>query len=214
MAESKARGPSHARRVSTTGSDGLPNKHVKLEGLLHLLKKVQRTPSRVLPDLFIGSRGEAIEHNLIETNIRYVLNVVSGSYDSPDGFTKKILPISDFGTTVLDEVLPECFTFIDEGHSRGFHVVVHCNGGINRSATVVLAYLVARRRLTLRDAWATLTAGHPRASPHELYWKQLRELELKQLGAVSLTAEDVGPTLQDLMRRGGRDAPLADPTDS
>lgn len=56
--------------------------------------------------------------------------------------------------------------------------------------------------MTLRSAWDLLRSAYPRASPHELYWRQLRELEAERFGRVTLSEEDVGPTLQDMMRKG------------
>jgi hypothetical protein len=65
---------------------------------------------------------------------------------------------------------------------------------------VVLCYLVAKQGWTLKAAWEHLKACRGVVSPHKSYWAQIRDLEKEIHGSISLTEEDVGPTLQDLMK--------------
>lgn len=69
-------------------------------------------------------------------------------------------------------------------------------GGVNRSATIVLAYLMAREQWRLRQAYYWVKTRRKQISPHEGYWKQLQTLEMKLFGSLSLIMEEVGPTLQ------------------
>src|SRR5690349_18726549 len=59
---------------------------------------------------------------------------------------------------------------------------------------------MVKRRKSLKEAWHLVKSARPVASPHEKYWEQLRQLEVREHGSVSLTSEDVGPTLQDQLR--------------
>jgi hypothetical protein len=56
-------------------------------------------------------------------------------------------------------------------------VLVHCAGGVSRSATVVLGYLMARRGMTFADALGHLRGRRPIANPNAGFAAQLRELE-------------------------------------
>jgi len=159
-------------------------------------------PSEVLERfLYVGSQYSANNPSLLSSlGIRYILNLKGGAYATFPGFNKKIVVIDDYGTQELEAVLPECLAFIDEAKAASSAVVLHCQGGVNRSPTIALAYLMLRCDMSLKAAWDLLKAARPMASPHENYWAQLRALELKTRGVVSLSKEDVWPTLQDQMR--------------
>jgi hypothetical protein len=65
---------------------------------------------------------------------------------------------------------------------------------------VVLGYLIERERMTLKEAYALVTAVRPRIAVHEGYFKQLQELEKSCFGEISLHQEDIGPSVQQLIR--------------
>lgn len=61
-------------------------------------------------------------------------------------------------------------------------MLVHCYVGRSRSATLVLAYLIARRRMTLRDALQLLRTVRPQARPNPGFYRELVELEASVFG--------------------------------
>lgn len=50
------------------------------------------------------------------------------------------------------QFLPECMKFISEGMSSGNAVLVHCKGGISRSASIVLGFLMARDKISFEES--------------------------------------------------------------
>lgn len=64
-------------------------------------------------------------------------------------------------------------------------------GGVNRSATVVLAYLMKYNDMTLREAWEYVRTRRPSVQPVANYMSQLREYEKSIRGSVSLEEQDV-----------------------
>jgi hypothetical protein len=56
-------------------------------------------------------------------------------------------------------------------------VLVHCAGGVSRSATIVLGYLMAKRNMTFESALSHLRAVRPWVNPNEGFAAQLREFE-------------------------------------
>eukprot|EP00658_Telonema_sp_P-2_P013702 TRINITY_DN15190_c0_g1_i1.p1 TRINITY_DN15190_c0_g1~~TRINITY_DN15190_c0_g1_i1.p1 ORF type:complete len:101 (-),score=21.53 TRINITY_DN15190_c0_g1_i1:339-641(-) len=100
--------------------------------------------------------------------------------------------MSDAGETEIEAVLPECVEFIQGGGS----CLVHCSLGVNRSPTVVVAYLMTTHQMSLRDAWRLVKAQRPKANPMLGYFEQLRMLEVKMFGgAPSLDASEAGIVL-------------------
>ena len=75
--------------------------------------------------------------------------------------------------------------FLSERERRaGGKVLVHCHGGISRSATVCLAYLMFSRHLRLDDAFDYVRARRHVISPNANFMMQLSqfETELRKLG--------------------------------
>jgi len=62
------------------------------------------------------------------------------------------VPVMDFDLDDLTDKLPACVTVLDELLRRGHKVYVHCNAGINRSPSTVVAYLHWVRNWTLDEA--------------------------------------------------------------
>jgi protein-tyrosine phosphatase len=61
-------------------------------------------------------------------------------------------PIRDFDPDDLRRKLPQCVKALDALLQQGHKVYVHCSMGINRSPSVVIAYLAWIKGLSLEDA--------------------------------------------------------------
>ncbi len=96
---------------------------------------------QILPELFLGDRGDARDRERLRRH--GITHVVNCSRELPchfePDFTYLWLQMEDpdpgFGTKI-----PRFCAFIDEGRKRG-RVLVHCTGGVSRSPAVILAYL-------------------------------------------------------------------------
>jgi hypothetical protein len=131
-------------------------------------------PSEILPWLFIGSESAArsvVMRDGGSLDITHVLNVSDNMLYSPFSDVLQLLhvPMADDGTTVLTERLDKCFAFIELGRPSNWEpsrkgkphvdsgldlenrVLVHCIVGVNRSATIVIAYIMATYRWNLED---------------------------------------------------------------
>lgn len=84
-------------------------------------------------------------------------------------------------------------------------MLIHCRAGVNRSPTIVVAYLMRHEGQSLRQALAAVTAARPLARPHSKYMVQLVELEKQWHGAdnASITMEEIAviyPSLEQMLR--------------
>ncbi|KAI8810848.1 hypothetical protein BJ742DRAFT_160920 [Cladochytrium replicatum] len=66
---------------------------------------------------------------------------------------------------------------IDYAREHNERVLVHCHAGVSRSATVVLAYLVMRCGMSLKDAWEVTYRSRPIVRPNEGFAKMLVQME-------------------------------------
>ena len=89
--------------------------------------------------------------------------------------------------------------FIHETRSKGISVLVHCVMGISRSATLVVAYMVAATKKSVDECVAELKMKRAVISPNENFLNQLKGFEeelqkmelpeLKQIRKVNETQE-------------------------
>ena len=85
------------------------------------------------------------EEDLIKNNIRRVLSCYSCDIEYKDkSIQHKILELNDSPNTNIIKYFKEAIKFIDESDK----VLVHCLGGISRSATIVIAYFMWKDKLT------------------------------------------------------------------
>lgn len=66
--------------------------------------------------------------------------------------------------------------------AKGGKALVHCVAGISRSSTIVIAYLMKTRRMSLREAYYHVKSKRPLIRPNTGFWKQLIEYEHKLFG--------------------------------
>ena len=95
----------------------------------------------VLPDLFLGDRGDAADRDRLRR--RGITHIVNCSKELPCYFEADFrylwLRLEDPDPR-FSAKMPEFCAFIDEGRRAG-RVMVHCTGGVSRSPAVILAYL-------------------------------------------------------------------------
>lgn len=85
------------------------------------------------------------------------------------------VPIIDFDPGDLVAKIDRCVTELDDLLSESPRVYVHCTAGINRSAGVVLSYLVLRKRLTVDVAFKLLQSRRPQVNPYRSLVTHLME---------------------------------------
>ena len=97
-----------------------------------------------------------------KNNIRYMAIRLEDSHDA------QLLP-------VLDRAIKWISTSL---HSKiGGHVLIHCQAGVSRSASVVCAWLIHAHRLTLPSAISLLKLARPIIKPNIGFMKQLEIYE-------------------------------------
>mmetsp|Transcript_10678 Transcript_10678/g.43778 ORF Transcript_10678/g.43778 Transcript_10678/m.43778 type:complete len:238 (+) Transcript_10678:225-938(+) len=109
----------------------------------------------VLPRLFLGSVYAATNEATMKAHgVTHVL-VVSGVLPRlfPQSFRYCQVDIDDFEMDNVLEVLPACFAFIDAALAEPDHcILVHCQGGVSRSVSVVTAYIMQLKKIPFDEA--------------------------------------------------------------
>lgn len=89
----------------------------------------------------------------------------------------------------LQDYFHSAFSFIDEGRDQNYGVLVHCQLGVSRSASMMLAYVMRTLRLPLHEAYAYVKSKSSVISPNMSLIYQLVEFE-KTLNLPERTGRD------------------------
>lgn len=143
------------------------------------IENAELTP--ILPFLFLGNEQDAQDLDAMQRlNIGYVINVTTHLplYHYEKGlFNYKRLPATDSNKQNLRQYFEEAFEFIEEAHQCGKGLLIHCQAGVSRSATIVIAYLMKHTRMTMTDAYKFVKGKRPIISPNLNFMGQLLEFE-------------------------------------
>ena len=136
--------------------------------------------SEILPHVLIGNQRDASDREILaKLGVTHIINVTSQLplHFEDDGITYKRLPASDSGSQNLKQYFKEAIDFIDDVRECNGRVLVHCQAGVSRSPTIVIAYLMARSHKTLAEAFAYVKDRRNIVAPNLNFMGQLLEFE-------------------------------------
>ncbi|KAI5142498.1 Dual Specificity Phosphatase Dupd1 [Manis pentadactyla] len=177
------------REVEMEGEDYCTPGAFELERLFWKGSPQYTHVNEVWPRLYIGDEATALDrYRLQKAGFTHVLNAAHGRWNvdtGPDYYRGMAIEYhgveaDDLPTFDLSVFFYPAAAFIDTAlrydHNK---ILVHCAMGRSRSATLVLAYLMIHRNMTLVDAIQQV-AKNRCVLPNRGFLKQLRELD-KQL---------------------------------
>ena len=139
-------------------------------------------PAEVAPGLFLGDRKDAKDRAALRRlNIQSIVNCTPPKSEDPGAgcpsfFERELrylrVPIYDSPAEDAAEHFDAVLDFISSRLHHG-GVLVHCNRGVSRSATFVVAHLMKARALDPAAALELVRAVRPQAEPNAAFLKQL-----------------------------------------
>ncbi|XP_004844408.1 dual specificity protein phosphatase 2 [Heterocephalus glaber] len=143
----------------------------------------QGGPVEILPFLYLGSCSHSSDlQGLRACGITAVLNVSASCPNHFEGLLRyKSIPVEDNQMAEISVWFQEAIGFIDSVKNSGGRVLVHCQAGISRSATICLAYLIQSRRVRLDEAFDFVKQRRGVISPNFSFMGQLLQFETQVL---------------------------------
>ncbi|XP_019631128.1 PREDICTED: serine/threonine/tyrosine-interacting protein A-like [Branchiostoma belcheri] len=147
---------------------------------------MRRNMQEILPNVFLGPYSVATKRNLsnlLELGITHVVCVrdtLEAKIIKPnfsDHFRYLVLDVADKTTENIIQHFPKVKEFMDQCLQTGGKVLVHGNGGISRSAALVIAYMMETYGMTYRDAFHHVQQRRFCIQPNEGFANQLMEYE-------------------------------------
>ncbi|XP_067879543.1 dual specificity protein phosphatase 2 [Heterodontus francisci] len=143
----------------------------------------QGGPVEILPFLYLGSAYHSSRKETLQSlGITALLNVSSNCPNYFEGvFQYKCIPVEDSHLADISAWFREAIDFIDAVKESGGRILVHCQAGISRSATICLAYLIRTQRVRLEEAFDFVKQRRGVISPNFGFMGQLLQFETKVL---------------------------------
>ena len=126
--------------------------------------------------LYLGNAKAAKNKELLQQYQITHIVCLAGKQWHPSLFTYLKVHLADDASddTSLLPLLPSIIKFIEEVKEReGRRVMVHCMGGISRSPSAILAYLIYAHHLSLSSAYQMLLNKCPSIHPNPSFLSQL-----------------------------------------
>ncbi|KAK9765114.1 tyrosine/serine/threonine protein phosphatase [Basidiobolus ranarum] len=176
-------------------------------------------PVCILPYLYLGAEHNASsKDNLNKCDIHFILNVAK-EVKNPllmDPQSSDAVFTVEQGSDIrhvnykkfswghnqenLSDFFETAFSYIDDARSRGLSVLVHCQCGVSRSASLIIAYVMRSLRMNVNEAYSFVKARSSTISPNMSLVYQLVDLE-KTLNLEHKSVEFAEPNTPTLTRR-------------
>ncbi|CAF0996736.1 unnamed protein product [Adineta ricciae] len=144
--------------------------------------------SEIVPHIYVGNICDA--QNLDRLTEHGITHIINCTPDLPFYWEKKHeylrLDVLDLPSQNIRKHFETAIDFIDKALQSNGKVLVHCSAGISRSPTLVLAYLMKKKRWTLDEAFEKMRKLRRIVDPNVSFIIQLREWE-KTLMANAVT---------------------------
>lgn len=163
---------------------------------------------RILGGIYLSSYEPfRAEVDLGAYGITHIVSVLPGSI--PDAYVAQckclLVPVMDVDSENILQYFPQSNAFIDsalfpEGNTNCKHataVLVHCQEGVSRSATIVVAYLMHHYKLSLKQALHAVKRRNAAAEPNRGFLRQL-ELYSEMGNCVDTSLEEYRRFVVDL----------------
>ncbi len=147
----------------------------------NMMEEFRQSRTRFFPEIdkitdkiYLGNEdGQREKLKLKELGVTHILNCAAYLENfHPESFVYLNLEMDDSLTENLSKFLPQAFKFIEESEI----VYIHCQAGISRSASIVIAYIMWKHKLSYENSYEMVKQARKRISPNSGFIKQLQDL--------------------------------------
>jgi len=133
--------------------------------------------NEIVDNLYLGSADESDQKEKLQKyQVTHILPVGIGlerHFPSEFQYFPKSIDVQDSEEEDLLQYFTDCAKFIEEGRKTG-KVFVHCQAGISRSATIVIAYLMQKDQIPYEKARKIVQQKREIIYPNSGFVAQLR----------------------------------------
>ncbi|KAJ6480419.1 protein-tyrosine phosphatase-like protein [Mycena sanguinolenta] len=139
-------------------------------------------PVRMTGGLYLGSLSAVNDHPLLRAHgVTHLVQALEAPWAPParkeDGFVAYSIDIRDKETVDLRPHLEAACVYIERALKRGEGVLVHCQQGVSRSPSIVIAYLIRNHGMSYDAALAFVRRKRACVKPNPGFARALMEWE-------------------------------------
>lgn len=134
--------------------------------------------------LYLSSAFAITRERLLDFRITHIISCTLEA-PSPNELEIKttFLQIGDNPQSRLDEYFDKVSDEINDVVMQCGNVLVHCLGGVSRSSTICIAYLMKHKKMKLKEAHDFVKSKRRIIRPNIGFWEQLVNYERKLFGS-------------------------------
>lgn len=127
--------------------------------------------------LYFGSQDIACNPSILKAlQITDILSV-GVAVPAYENIEYKFIKAYDLPSFNMKNIFDECFTYLENIRLLNRRVYVHCNAGISRSPTIIIAYVMRHLKVYFDDAFKLVKEKRLSINPNAGFVAQLKEYE-------------------------------------
>lgn len=139
--------------------------------------------SKINKNIFLGNWSISCNEKFLKNNnIKYIVCIENiKKPDYINNIYKKLgikhvqFFIEDLDNKNIYQYFNESTNIIDKVINNDLNILIHCQAGISRSTTILMAYLISKKNMTPIDAFNYILKKRPVISPNNGFIRQLNE---------------------------------------
>jgi len=138
--------------------------------------------NKIIENLYLSNLGHA---NNNHRDYGYVLSLVNPGhhldFDLAGEQHMKLFFMDYIESSILPHINP-CVDFIHKGLEDNQKVLVHCQQGVSRSSSIIIAYLIKKKGMSFREAYLLTKSKRKIIKPNPTFFKELKTLCPNEIG--------------------------------
>lgn len=134
---------------------------------------------QIEPNLFVSGFQGARDRNILKSHgINHVINLTAHKFHNSHGDLVKYSSFcfSDHENFDLTKELPPVLKVMEEEMEQGRKVLVHCQEGISRAPSVVMAFLIKKRGMSYTESLEYVRERNPKTEQNFGFLLHLKNL--------------------------------------
>lgn len=137
--------------------------------------------SEILPGLYLGSSRDAEDLNVLRENqVKTIVNIstsIPNYFENENHFEYLRLPCHDSPNQNIIQYFESTFEYIHQKLSMNKNILVHCQGGVSRSPSFIIGYLMKYHSKTFDQARELVKNKRSIISPNLNFFGQLTQYQ-------------------------------------